>query len=276
MILRLHDRVVVVVEVVRQHRRAGVRSERQQAAIGQRPRLRVIELAEFRRRGGARAQPLLGFGGQRRQPPGRRVDDDRAPRHAVDADHLVARIEPEAVVAADLPARGFGNPLDERRLARRLDGEGLAALGHRRPVGIACLVELLGKDLGARLDRRRFVCRQRRALLAHALERRLRFVGPVALEVRFAVGRARHDPRFGFGRRGLCGKRRPNSREHDDGQCDDTGRAAESRNHGVPFWVKPTDESRQPLMLARISRQVHACPHEFPSEPVRTSGMISP
>ena len=83
-IARLHDRVVVVVEVVGQHRRAGVRPERGEAALGQRPVLGVVVLAEL-----LDALHALGLAGpalvgQRRHPAVGRIDDERGAVLAVD------------------------------------------------------------------------------------------------------------------------------------------------------------------------------------------------
>ena len=62
-----------------------------------------------------------------------------------------ARIEPEAVVAADRAAGRFGNLLDERLLAGRGEAAGLAALRRRGAIRIAGLVAELLDELRARL-----------------------------------------------------------------------------------------------------------------------------
>ena len=79
---------------------------------------------------------------------------------------------------------------------------GLAALRRRGAVRIARLVAILLDELRALFDGAGLFVGERRAAGAHALERRLRLVGPVALQVRLAVRRARHHPsRRGFAER---------------------------------------------------------------------------
>ena len=134
-VLRLHDGVVVVVEVVRQHRRPGIRAERSEAAVGERPHFGAVELAELLReaaRSAMRCLPASVSRGRAR----RRIDEDRAARHAIDADDPVTRVEPKAVVAADVAAGRLGNPLDERGFARyRRQLVGAVGLGRLSPPG---------------------------------------------------------------------------------------------------------------------------------------------
>src|SRR5688572_30636766 len=206
----------------------------------------MIELAML---AGARVDfghPLLAQIGQGRDASVRRVDDDRAARHAVDANHVQSGVEPEAVVAADRAAGRFGDLLDERSFARRSELAGFAALRGRRAIRIAGLVAIFLNELGAIFDLLRLLVGQGAALRAHALERRLRFVGPVALQVGLAVRRPRQDParrRLGRGRLGggrfrrlrLPAERRvrgdySSKREGEGGAGDGRGNAAHGGN----------------------------------------------
>jgi hypothetical protein len=215
-VLGLHDGVVVVVEVIRQHRRAGVGAEGDEAAVGQRPHLGVIELAVFFGRGVALAQALLAGFRQRRKSSVRRVDDDRAARDAVNADHVVAGIEPEPVVAADGAAGRLGDELDERGLARRRQRLGVAALDRHAAIRVARLIAELLDNARALLEGGGLLGGQRR-VLTHPLERRLRLVAPVPLQVRLAVRRTRHTPRLAFAdSRCLSGRRLRSERD----ECD--------------------------------------------------------
>ena len=97
-VLRLHDLVVVVVDV-RQHRRAAGGAEAEQATLAERTILGPVEID----RGAGRAECL---------EPGRRVgdfavrriDDERGTCLAIHDRELRARIEPERVVAAGVGA----------------------------------------------------------------------------------------------------------------------------------------------------------------------------
>ena len=160
----------------------------------------MIELAELPSCGRAFRHALFACGGQRGNAAIGWIDDDRAARDAVDANDLVTRVEPEAVVAADRAAGRLGNLLDERLFARRRERD-FAAHRRWRRVGVAGLVAEFLHELGALFERGRLLLGQRHAAFLHPFEGRLGFVAPVALQVGFSVRRARHDPGFGGARR---------------------------------------------------------------------------
>ena len=111
---RLHDALVVVVQR-RQHRRPGGGAEAEQAAVRQRAAFRIVVRARpvvlhpprgavvlvrvFAEAQGAAPLRLRRHG---RNAAVRRVDDDGRAVLAVDLEVLLARINPEAVVAADV------------------------------------------------------------------------------------------------------------------------------------------------------------------------------
>ena len=119
---RLHDLIVVVVEVVGQHGRSGVRAERHDAALAEWTELRVVVLAPAAQFGGARRVPLTRLLRQRRNLAVSRIHDERASPLAVDDRDAVAGIQPEIVVAADIACRS---------------GRSVATFRRRRPVRIA-------------------------------------------------------------------------------------------------------------------------------------------
>jgi hypothetical protein len=73
----------------------------------------VIELTKLLRPCGVLGQARLALSRERGNAAVQRIDDDRAASDAVDGDDAVAGFEPEAVVAANLAPRGFGDALDE-------------------------------------------------------------------------------------------------------------------------------------------------------------------
>ena len=189
-ILVLHDGVVVVVEVIRQHRRPGVRSERHDAALGDGPVFGVVETPERRDAAESLGLSLSTVGSEIGDAAVGWIDDDRAAALAVHDRHVVARVDPEIIVAADVAGRA-GGPV--------------APFGRGLAIRVTLSGELL-RGVGANflepLDLRR---RQRLGESRRSLERRKRAVGPVALQVGMAVGGARDGPRFGA--RGLCWQR---------------------------------------------------------------------
>ena len=125
---RLDDLLEVVVEH-RQHRRTGDRPEAHDAPFAERPllgvvvgarrpRLDVLGRVGGRRRAQPRLVPLHRFGQRRRNPAVRRIDDDRRAVLAVDLVVGIAGIDPEVVVAPDVPRRARRTvAADRRRLA---------------------------------------------------------------------------------------------------------------------------------------------------------------
>ena len=117
-VVGLHDALEVVVEAREGRRRAG---EAQDAALGDAQHLRAVVGAGLEvgvepprrsivRRGAAsraRAPRFIASARHRRHAAVLRVGDDRGPELAVDREHVVARVDPEVVVAADAarPAR---------------------------------------------------------------------------------------------------------------------------------------------------------------------------
>ena len=166
----LHDVVVVVVAGV-EHRRSRPRTERHEAALGQRQQLGMVELSERLPVRGLLGAAPLAFLGQLRQPPVLRTRDERRARLAVHDDDAVARVHVEAVVAA-----GIG-----RRLGRGT-------------VGIERLEAGRETAQGALLQLDRFLQGQRRPLALGPHEGRQERVAPAALDVRVPVFRARHGP----------------------------------------------------------------------------------
>ena len=165
-VLALHDPLVVVVEGG-QHRRARRRSEAEDAPLGVGPLLHVVvgaggveaRLEPVRgpvvlrapRRAGLEGRPhgRLTLLGQRREAAVRGVDENRRPPLAVDPVGAGAAVDPERVVAADVP-RGAPRPV--------------AALGRRPAVGVAGGVAL-GHALRFRgRDGRRLLVGQRHRL----------------------------------------------------------------------------------------------------------------
>ena len=195
----LHDRVIVVVEVVREHRRAGVGPERHEAAQGEPEILRMVVIAELAVELSALGTPLLSLGRQRGNPAVGGVGDDRASRLVVVDGHPVAPIDIDVVVGS-------------RSNVEHVSVE-LPATYRRRPaVGIAGRGGVLDEVLAPPLDRHDLVPRQYRALSSRALHRGDRRVAPVPLEVRTTVGRTGQHPLLlagggRLGRRGRMGHR---------------------------------------------------------------------
>ena len=197
MILGLHDGVVVVVEVVRQHRRAGVRSERHQAAIGQRPRLGMIELAELLRPRGNLRETLLAGIGQRRERPfgGSMMIELRA------TPSMLITLRPGSSQKPLYPPTAPPAASEICSMNDRSPGAASVPARHlfrRRPIRIARPIAELFDVQCALLDRGGLRVGQRAAVGAHALERRLRLVGPVALRMGFPSA-VRGTPRGALG-----------------------------------------------------------------------------
>ena len=162
---RLHDLVVVVVDV-RQHRRAARRAEAHEAAFAQGATLRPIE-SQRRARGLKGFEP---FGGIRHLAV-RWIDDERSASLAVHDVQSRPGIQPEGVVAARIARRS--------RLYARIGGFRIGRREQRERVRAF--------ELG------RFRRRQRRLALEHgvALERGERCIGPRSLQVGCSPRRAR-------------------------------------------------------------------------------------
>ena len=122
---RLHDLLEVVVEH-REHRRTGDRPEAHDAAFAERPllgvvvgarrpRLDVLGRVGGRRRAQPRRVPLQRFRQRRRNLAVGRVDDHRGAVLAVDLVVGIARIDPEVVVAPDVPRRARRTVAADRR-----------------------------------------------------------------------------------------------------------------------------------------------------------------
>ncbi len=103
---------------------------------------------------------LFAFGGQWRNAAVGWVDDDGATRDAIDADDLVARVEPKAVVAANGATGRLGNLLDEGLFARRRLAA-VASLRRGRSVGVAGPVAKLLHQLGTVFKRSSLLVGQR-------------------------------------------------------------------------------------------------------------------
>ena len=136
-------------------------------------------------------------GGERRHAAVGRVDDERAAVFAVDDRHAIAGVDPEVVVAADVAGRA---------------GRAVAALGRGRAVRIARLGQPLDAVRHALLDPGDHVRRERRLAPCGRSSGVIVRVGPVALQVRTAVRRARHGPRFRWPAGRLRGGRRRSRR----------------------------------------------------------------
>ena len=150
-VVGLHDALQVVVERgQRGHRRlvAGQTAIRDQEPFGIVPRPRTIPVQPVgsavvgtEQVGEERAAPLA-LGGHRRLPAVGRVGDDRGPDLAVDQDQGVASVDPEGVVAADVPGGARrAVATGRRRLAIGLAGG--IRLGHGRVGAIEDLFGLL-------------------------------------------------------------------------------------------------------------------------------------
>ncbi len=203
----LHDRVIVVVEVVGQHRWPGVGAERHQTALGERPVFRVVVFVELALEGAAFPRAALALLREWGPLAIRRIDDQRAADLPVEDRVVVAPSEVEVVVASD-PARCPGGPVSPN--------------GWSRAVRVAWSSEERGDvriplfSLGSR------VRRHDQVLTARPRHRRQRLVGPVALQVRVAIGSSRHDPS------GICGLRHRGSSDY-QGHNDDAERQEQTR-----------------------------------------------
>ena len=188
----LHNRIVVVVEVVRQHRRAGVGPERHQAAVGERSKLGVVERAELPIERTALGAPFARLSRQRRNAAVCGVRDERASRFAVVDGNPVAPIDIDVVVAS----RSTGGRVKAKVSSAH------AAHWRRLAIGIAGGREHLDEFLARPLDLRHLVRGQYRANSPRAPKGCDRRVAPVPLEVRTTIGHTGHDP-LPVGRRGL-------------------------------------------------------------------------
>ena len=94
----LHDRVVVVVKVVREHRRAGVGAVRHDAALGEPPIFWIVELTELAIERLPVSGPLLSLWCQRRNAAVRGVRNERASRLTVVDGNPVAPVDIDVVV----------------------------------------------------------------------------------------------------------------------------------------------------------------------------------
>src|SRR3984893_11154545 len=197
----LHDLMQIIVEIVRQRRWAGRRTESEQPALAERPLLRVIESAGRRscailaivsggRRGRPRRRETLARGlVVGRQMTLRRVDDDGCLN--LPSDHGVGRalVKPETIIAADDTAPTLLQSFKERfrfagvaahRRRRAIRRQGLVASGAFGPA--LCLGSL--QSFGS------FLCQERR-IPRPPLQRRHRGEVVGALEVGMSIRRSR-------------------------------------------------------------------------------------
>ena len=211
----LHDPLLVVVED-RQHRRAGRGAEPEQAALRERPLLHVVERARRiqtglepvrgavvltrapattpSRGGCVSGDPRLG---PRRIPAVRGIDEDGGAPLPVDLERPGARVDPEGVVAPDVP-RGTGRPVPSYRRCAAIR---VAELGIHRGDDVVAAIERGRRPFP---ERRRLLIGQRHRLtqLGRTLHRRQRpgvvgagQVRTTARRPRNVVGLCRRDRR---------------------------------------------------------------------------------
>ena len=267
-VVGLHDALHVVVEH-REHRGAGGGPEPHEAAFGMGALLGVVvgagrvEAVIEPPRGavvgprepGAGRPGRAGAVGQGRLPAVRRVGDDRRADQPVDAERGVSAIDPEGVVAADVPGRA-ARPVaaDGRRRPASVAGlePGSLPLGAgRRPLVRAGRgqIEHPGQPVGVRRDDRRLLLGQRQAAaeLPRPLQRghggRVVDAGQVG-----PAGRRAGNAGTGLGRRG------GRSRRPDEGGGAETEDDSTDHRMLLPCRTPAGPGRRPPAALPRFSR----------------------
>ena len=190
---RLHNLVQIVVEVIRQSRRAGGGGEAEQASLAERTALGIVVgagrlqtgIAAFLRVGSRpRAfsrQTCPGFRVVRRYAAIGRIDHDRRPDLSIHNCVVRAGIEPERVVAAH---------------TTRSAGRTVTAFGRSGTIafdGLVTFVLLIGDQL---FETRRLFLGQHGVHSGWPLDRRDRGEIVSALEVGMTVGQTRNGIRF--------------------------------------------------------------------------------
>ena len=155
-VVGLHDRVIVVVEPVGEHRRAGVGAERHDTAQGEVQILRMVVRAELAIELPCFRAPLLIFGRKGRKAAGCGVRDERASRLAVIDGNPVAPVDVDVVIGS-------------RSDVEHVSGEARTTYRGRPAIGITGRSSVVDELLATPLDRRHLFRRQYSVLPSRAL-----------------------------------------------------------------------------------------------------------